>query len=251
MYDLTIFQPAYRTDRWQQYINSVEAACSKYSCEIIFCGPNAPNYILPDNVKFIHDKGSPARCANIASLHASGKFVLVGSDDALFVAGILDELLDFCYANITKQNIVVPIKYGEAKTWMADEYWYMWYHAPLRLEGIAEDRIVMLNAVYRKSYWDYVGGYDCSKFDTLNWGGHDLTMRLYNLNTTFKKFDKHIMMCDWSPGTKDHSPIEKSDIDNYKVFKELYQERNTERQEIDINNWIHADKEWKYGDLRL
>lgn len=246
---LTVFQPAYRVERWQHYINSIKESCTRYNYEVVFCGPNKPTFDLPDNVKFIFDEGSPARCANIACLASTGNLVLLGSDDATFYPNELDNLLDFWHLN-KKDNFVMPIKYGEANTLMAEEYWYMHFHPPLRLPGIPYSSRVFLNFLSTKDFWVDVGGYDCTNFNTCNWGGHDITLRLYNLNTEMLYYPKHIMMCDWEPGSKSHSPIRTAEEGDYIRFRKLWMNVNKERTKIDINNYKLVDNVWPFARLR-
>ena len=248
--NLTIFQPAYRVNKWEQYLDSIAKSCTRYKYDVVFCGPNKPEMKLPDNVFFIHDEGSPARCANIASKHGSGELVLLGSDDALFVPNALDNLLDYYYVLPKEHKLVCAIKYGEAHTWMAEDYWRMTHHPPLRLAGISDTNLVMLNSVSRREYWIEMGGYDCSNFNTCNFGGHDLTMRFYNDRANIQQFKTHIMMCEWTPGTKDHSPIVKAEEGDYEIFKNLYDTINTSRGKIDIDNYKLSDDVWKFAKYR-
>lgn len=248
--DLTIFQPAYRANKWEHYIDSINKSCTRYKFDIVFCGPNEPLFDLPSNCYFIKDRGSPARCANRASQNGNGELVLLGSDDATFLPGSIDYLLDYYYSLPQEYKLVCAIKYGEANTWMEEEYWKMAYHEPIRLGGIPNNAYMMLNSVSRREYWLEMGGYDCSKFNTCNFGGHDLTIRFYNDNANIQQHKYHIMMCEWSHGTKDHSPMVISERIDYEVFKSLYSSTNISRKHIDINNYQNSPDVWEFSRFR-
>lgn len=248
MYDLTVFQPAYRVNKWPAYIQSILDSSPRHNVEIVFCGPNPPTFDLPNNCKFIHDAGSPARCSNIAVQHCSSDFILLGSDDAHFVPGVLDELLDF-QAGFPSYDTVFPIIYGEANTWMPGEYWRLHFHPTLRLAGVPDIQMV-LNVLCRKEFWIDIGGYDCQNFNTCNWGGHDLNIRMYNSGVKFHPFSKHLMMCEWDCGGKDHSPVVAAEVGDYERFKGFYTRPNLTRIEVDIDNWKNVPDVWPFGALR-
>lgn len=256
MPELTIFQPAYRVERWAEYLKSIEASCQRHTYEVVFCGPKHPITPLPFNCKFILDKGSPARCANIAAQNSDGELILLGSDDALFLPNLLDEMLDAYNNWIDISSIrgkvhrwVMPIRYGENHTWMPPEYWRLHHHPTLRGPGIP-DHILTLNVLCSKTYWIEMGGYDCENFNTCNWGGHDLNLRFLNDGAKFLEFEPHIMMCDWDCGGKDHSPMVESERGDLDRFNALYGAPNVERKRIDINNWQTAPEVWPFGKLR-
>lgn len=249
MYKLTVFQPAYRVNKWQEYLESIEISCTTHPYEVVFCGPNEPDFELPDNCKFILDRGSPARCSNRAAQESSGELVLLGSDDAIFLPHLLDSLIDF-YSIVKKSyRTIVPIKYGEANTWMADDYWKMYFHPPLQLKGVPPESLIILNYLGSREYWLEMGGYDCINYNTCNFGGHDLSLRLQSDTDEIFQFPQHIMMCEWSHGTKDHSPMVASEIFDYTKFTEMYNEP-INRKHIDIDNWKLSPEVWSFAEMR-
>jgi hypothetical protein len=54
------------------------------SFEIVFVGPNEPDYTLPSNFKYIKSNVKPAQCTEIASRYASGELLLNMFDDVDF-----------------------------------------------------------------------------------------------------------------------------------------------------------------------
>jgi hypothetical protein len=63
------------------------------SFEIVFVGPNEPDYTLPDNFKYIKSNVKPSQCCEAASRYASGELLLNVVDDIEFrVEAPLDKL---------------------------------------------------------------------------------------------------------------------------------------------------------------
>ena len=53
--------------------------------EIVFVGPNHPDFILPDNFIFIHSQVKPGQCIEIAIRESSGDLIMIIVDDLNFV----------------------------------------------------------------------------------------------------------------------------------------------------------------------
>ena len=85
-YDLSICMPAHRSHLWEGMYKSVIESVGDYSWEMILVGPNEPTDFFKDknNFRFIKDYGHPARCAQIATMFAQGKYMMWGSDDGVF-----------------------------------------------------------------------------------------------------------------------------------------------------------------------
>ena len=62
--------------------------------EVVFCGPNIPNFELPRNFKFIYSTVKPAQCLEIALRQFLGEYVIHINDDFLFSEKALDILYD-------------------------------------------------------------------------------------------------------------------------------------------------------------
>ena len=82
-YDISICLPGYRTQFWKRLYDSAKEAVGEYSWEMIIVGPNPPPEELESksNFKFFKDYGSPARCAQIATVLAEGELMMPASDD--------------------------------------------------------------------------------------------------------------------------------------------------------------------------
>lgn len=248
-YDITIFNSAYREAKWPNYIDSIAKSCTKYAHEIIFCGPNPPSFSLPKHCFYIEDHGSPARCANIAVSSANGELVLLGADDALFFENSLDETIDFYYGLPDDGKKVVPIIYGEANDLMPPEYWFYYFHPDMRLGGIAPDTPMHLNFLTSREYWLKMGGYDCEYYATLNYGSHQIWLRMLADGVKYTPWLKHILMCEWTP-SGDHTPIEIADRGDYLTFKGMFNTVYKGKIHIDINNWKDSPEIWQLGKLR-
>ena len=74
---------AYRPKNWMSLYKSV-GKNTTVDFEIIFVGPNAPDYELPKNFRFIKSMVKPCQCREIAHRNAIGDFVMMVADDVVF-----------------------------------------------------------------------------------------------------------------------------------------------------------------------
>ncbi len=104
---ISIVITSIRPDRWQLIYNSFLNNKSEF--EIIFVGPNAPSYCMPENVKYICTNVKPSQCIYIAVSAATGDYILQISDDVSHTENSLDHMLgmmDYCDPKLT---VVSPI----------------------------------------------------------------------------------------------------------------------------------------------
>ena len=95
---------------WEYYYETV--SMNTINFEILFIGPNKPNFILPNNVKFIHTNVKPAQCEFIGPLYSRGELVLIAPDDSHMSPFCLDILYEAYKKENNYKCIVSPEKYG-------------------------------------------------------------------------------------------------------------------------------------------
>jgi len=79
---VSIVSSAYRPRNWMALYKSI-GKNTTVDFEIIFVGPNAPDYELPRNFRFIKSMVKPCQCKVIAHRNAIGDFVMLMGDDTI------------------------------------------------------------------------------------------------------------------------------------------------------------------------
>jgi hypothetical protein len=121
------------------------------------------------------------------------------------------------------------------------------------LSEIPDDTPMSLNSLMTSWLFYRIGGYDCSLFETCNWGGHDLMIRLWKYGINFQQFKEKNLSVHWEPGEKpEHRPIYLADhppepTSNYHKFREIYSKplgMLNSRIYIPYDNWKQAETVW-------
>lgn len=82
-YDISLIASAARPQFWEDlYASTLDNKNVKI--QIVFCGPNPPQYALPDNFKYIYASVKPAQCYEIAARAAEGEIIGWTADDARY-----------------------------------------------------------------------------------------------------------------------------------------------------------------------
>ena len=79
---VSIFGPSRRIHLWLDFYEKLNQ--NDVPFEIVFAGPNNPNFELPYNFKYIYSEVKPAQCANIAYLNIYWTICFKFSDDFVF-----------------------------------------------------------------------------------------------------------------------------------------------------------------------
>ncbi len=160
---LSIIIPCYNHGQYiQETLDSIESANGKYILEIIIVNDGSTDISTISNLKEIQSKGYTvvnqqnsglASARNNGIQLAKGKYILPLDSDNKVLKPYLNEAID-----ILEQNELVDIVYGNAiyfgeKTgqWIVGEY---------NLLKLIPDNFIDACAVYRKSVWEKLGGYD-------------------------------------------------------------------------------------------
>ena len=255
-YKLSICLPAYRTKLWKRLYESAESAVGPdYTWEMILVGPNLPPSELYEkrNLKFLRDFGSPARCAQIATVLAEGELMLHASDDGYFLKDSLKECIEVHDSLSRKDFVIARLTEGKDHTggWFEDSYWKAWTHPDLRLGGVDKDYFIGLLTVHNLSYYRELGGLDC-RFEHMNMNLHDLSFRAQRDNAKFVYSPNLVLNCDWSYLHSDHRPVQSAyEQNDGPLFKEIYSRPQPDRIKIDYHNWIDSPSVWKrrFGDM--
>jgi hypothetical protein len=125
--------------------------------EIVFVGPNAPDFILPKNFKFIQTNVKPVQCVEIAARAAKGKYLVPTADDCFFdIQNPLTKLYNsfLLYEN---SKLILSCKYFTEESGRH-------IHA-----GILVNKVYLpVGFMIEKDYWLQLGGLD-RNFIALYW----------------------------------------------------------------------------------
>jgi hypothetical protein len=80
--DISLFGSAHRPQNWRDLYRSI--ADTRVSCEVIFVGPNPPDFKLPDTFRFIKSLTKPTQCFEIAARNTKGDLIMNVADDTEF-----------------------------------------------------------------------------------------------------------------------------------------------------------------------
>jgi hypothetical protein len=106
---ISLYGPANRPQYWMDLYRSI--GDNDVSFEIIFVGPIEPNYLLPNNFKFIKSNVKPAQCCEAASRYATGKLLLNVVDDIEFrTSNPLDKLYAE-YVTYNDEKLILSCRY--------------------------------------------------------------------------------------------------------------------------------------------
>jgi hypothetical protein len=248
---ISVILPSIRPFLLENVYNSIVGACQHLSFELIVISP----YNLPDsfsaayNVKLIKDYGQPSRCAQLGLLYAEGKRVTLLSDDCTVLGNAyvgIEEQFNRIDANEDRKFI--GLKYSEGQSMQDPGYWKAKSHPALQLDGLRDDMPVSSMIYMSKQGLLDIGGWDCSIFECINWGGHDLTARMLNAGYKFELTPQSFCHTAWGPGIdglyNDHRPLWESDQLGAGNLKKLWEKPNPTRIECPLDNWKQATYIW-------
>ena len=91
--EISFISSALRPQNWMAFYGSI--AGSRASFELVFVGPNEPEYALPGNFHFIQSRVKPTQCFEIALRNSKADLVMYVADDFVFVTeNPIDKLLE-------------------------------------------------------------------------------------------------------------------------------------------------------------
>lgn len=166
--DISIFGSAHRPQYWMDLYHSIGKNRVKF--EIVFVGPNPPDYELPENFRFIRSFVKPTQCAEIAARNARADLIMDMPDDCEFVTlEPLDKLYDF-YVSGGSDKLIVSSRMmtdGEDQSHFAHRFFVGDENTPL----------MPLCGLMSKKFYRELGGIDKS-FIAVMWP-LDMAMRAY------------------------------------------------------------------------
>ena len=203
---ISIIAAAARPENWEPVYESI--GVNDIPFELIFVGPNEPDFDLPDNFRFIKSNTKPAQCAEIASRAAIYPLLLTLGDDIRFKT---DHPLDSIYETYVRADdelVMVSCRYqpgGEARTETDHRFF----------EGDLDSPILPFCTLISTQQWRNIGGID-SQFIAVCWD-MDIVMRMYSMGGSVVFSDVQVVEdTAWSRGSNlmnDHRSTDRVLVD--------------------------------------
>ena len=107
---ISLYGSAARPQYWINLYDTL--GDNKIGFEIVFVGPNVPDFSLPDNFYYIKSNVKPAQCVEIAARNTAGLLIMQIADDIEFKTA---KMLDILYGVYTSYNdnekLIVSCRY--------------------------------------------------------------------------------------------------------------------------------------------
>lgn len=253
-YDLSICQPALRSDNWIPFYDSICKACTKYSWELVLVSPNDPPKELMDhdNVKFIKEYCNSCKAAMIGSFHCESEIMGMLTDDGVAYPGSLDTAMDL-YQGIDQSKDAVLLKFRTRTDRIPggfeiypDSYYYAAPHWGPSGVNLDPSWMFLMHYLMPLSRFREIGGYDC-QFEHMAVGGGDLAYRLQkDGGKCHISPDEVICQTELLGHTGDHGPIHDSHPRDCALFVQMYTSKGVKvRNRIDFDNYKQCPDIWE------
>jgi len=165
---ISIFASAHRPQNWMNLYRSI--GDNQVDFELVFVGPNPPDYKLPRNFRFIRSLVKPAQCVEIAARNTTADFMINIADDCEFNSPQpLDRLYDL-YKSCNCDKLIVSSRMmtnGEDQSHFAHRFFIEDENSP----------VMPFGGLISKKFYHNLGGLD-RNFIGVMWD-LDLAMRIY------------------------------------------------------------------------
>lgn len=166
--EISIVSSAFRPKNWMHFYRSIGENAASF--EMIFVGPNAPDFELPNNFRFIHSNVKPVQCFEIGIRESRADYVLYWADDYEFrTERPLDKLVSE-FKTIGNPGVMISCRYmlnGTDQSGFAHRFFV----------GDANSPIMPACGFMLREYLTNLGGID-KNFTAIMWDC-DLAMRYF------------------------------------------------------------------------
>ena len=163
---ISICASAARPKDWMETYNSLTK--NEIEWELIYVGPNKPDFDLPSNFTYIYSNTKPAQCYEIAFRQAKGELLTWTADDAIYPPNAMDDVYKF-FKSFNNQKLVVAFRTVEDGKDITEGH-------RLRGRDPGAPRMAPFG-VMNTEYFHKLGGYDrrfiCGQSE------NDVVMRVY------------------------------------------------------------------------
>ena len=168
--DISLFGPSYRPENWMDLYRSI--GDNDVSFEIIFVGPNEPDFKLPSNFKFIKSYTKPMQCFEIAARNTTADLIMNIADDVEFrTKRPLDRLYNI-YKSYNNEKLILSCRYMLNGEDLSDDCHHF-------LAGDKSSPVLPLSGLISRKLYREIGGVDRNFIAII--GENDLAMRVHAL----------------------------------------------------------------------
>ena len=167
---ISLFSSSFRPQNWMDLYESI--GDNDVSFEVVFVGPNEPDFKLPSNIRFIKSYTKPAQCWEIASRNAAADLIMEIADDVVFRTKRPLDLLYNTYKSYGNDKLILSCRYmldGEDRSHTDHRFF---------VEDSSSPTMAVCGLRSKKLYRD-IGGID-RNFIAVMWD-LDITMRVLAL----------------------------------------------------------------------
>ena len=175
---ISIFAPAHRPQNWMDLYKSIGENDVEF--ELVFVGPNQPDYRLPNNFRFIRSLVKPTQCLEIALRNTTADLIMNMADDTMFKRSRpLDRLYE-TYKNYNNDKIILSCKYMLNGEDLSESAHYL---TRIERDGVQLDDksspVMPLSGLMSRNLLMSIGGID-KNFIAIMWD-LDIAMRVHAL----------------------------------------------------------------------
>lgn len=180
--DISIFASAHRPRNWMDLYRSI--GDNDVEFEMLFVGPNPPDYRLPGNFRFIRSLVKPTQCLEIAARNSKADLIINIADDCEFnTPQPLDKLYGF-YKSLNSDKVIVSLRMmtdGEDHSHFAHRFF---------TDDDSRGLVMPVGGLISKKFYHELGGID-RNFIGIMWD-LDMAMRVYALGGSVVLSDVYI-----------------------------------------------------------
>ncbi len=174
---ISIFAPAHRPQNWMGLYKNIGENDVEF--ELVFVGPNQPDYRLPNNFRFIRSLVKPTQCLEIALRNTTADLVMNFADDCMFKGSRpLDRLYE-TYKNYNNDKLILSCKYmlnGEDRSASAH---FAYFSRSDKGKYDESSPVMPLSGLMSRNLLKSIGGID-KNFIAIMWD-LDIAMRVHAL----------------------------------------------------------------------
>lgn len=235
---VSIILSGINSERWENLIYT--NGCN-HDWEFVIVSPKE----IPSQLKGCHrltyvvDKGSPVRGLCIGASCAKGKYFTWGSDDAVFVPGTLNKMIDLLDSSNKLKDVIVARHIDKNNKISSDASMKLNNKYP-KSSSVSDDWWDFNCCMMRSTYYRNIGGFDTS-FNLHSTSCADLAVRVQRDNSYVELLEDPLL--DYSVIQSKDKIIEKvkkvHDLPNYSKICDI-----SHRIAIDLSNWEKSPSEW-------
>jgi hypothetical protein len=249
-YKISVIVSGIRSDNWTNIYNDLYQQLGE-TFQLICCGPNFPPNSLASVINFIYirDFGSPARCFQLASTVATGKYIFSLSDDCILEYGSLAECISIMDTKSEKDGMIMIYSEGQGYTGnqhTIPEYWTCDYHSGLHKKLVNRSWKIAPQFMYNLENYRRLGGLDC-RWEHINMNTHDLAFRVQRDGGILHYAPRRVARFDWKPWDPVNKiPVQLAyELNDEPLFNKIYDGDIEPDLVIDYNNWTKANPFWE------